>query len=134
MLEMTRKERLGLTDTPQSAIIKMGGGNPGALNVLCEIFKESQKIDPQNGLGGFAPILFMDTLKIYESRIWMLYNDVCGCRLDKMLGLLRCVQMGLLADEKIQHAIDNRGGGIDLDDAMASLKDRLPSFVFQETP
>lgn len=71
----------------------------------------------------------MDMLGIYESRIWMLYKDVCGENLEKMLGVLRANQLGFVSSEIVNAAIDNRGAGIDVDDLFRQVKEWLPEFA-----
>ena len=122
------QERVGLQDTPVTTITKLAEGNPGALTVMMEMMKESKKIDPQDIMSGaFSPIV-LDTHGIYGSRIWMLYKDVCGHDMVKMLGVLRACQLGIESSEKLDHAIDNYGEGIDVDDLLVKVKERLPTF------
>jgi len=73
----------------------------------------------------------MDTLGIYEERIWGLYEDVCGGEPGKVIALLRAYQLGQLAGvtlEALNHAIDNRGDGLDLEAVVEAVKGRLPNF------
>ncbi|MFA5942192.1 MAG: hypothetical protein WC798_00755 [Candidatus Paceibacterota bacterium] len=124
-------ERIRLEMTVQEMLMAMGGGNPGALTVCMELLKKGEKIDPDAFNGGFASLLDLDTLGIYEHRIWGLYKDVCGCHVGKTIAVLRAHQLGQLAgvDTKtLNHAIDNRGAGIDLDAVVEAVKSRLPNF------
>ena len=120
--------KIQLTDTPQSAIVKMVEGNPGAISVCMKMLAEAPDIDPQAAFGGLGSILFMDTLEIYGPRIWMLYKDVCGEDMVKTLGMLRAVQLGITARETLMHAIDNCGEGLDVDAALVAVKERLVDF------
>jgi hypothetical protein len=73
----------------------------------------------------------LDTLGIYEHRIWGLYKDVCDCHLGKMIAVLRANQLGQLAGvnaHALNHAIDNYGDGIDLNAVVEAVKSRLPNF------
>lgn len=126
------KTRITLEMTAKDVPIAMGGGNPGALTVCMNIMKEGAKIDPR-GLGGFGAILSMDTLGIYEHRIWMLYKDVCGQNLKKMMGVLRANQLGFVSAEILNKAIDNRGQGIDVDSLFDKVQERLPEFAKDES-
>ena len=45
-------------------------GNPGALRVLMELFGKDG--------AGFLDVFGCDSKRLYGSRIWMLYKDVCG--------------------------------------------------------
>lgn len=120
--------RITLEMTTKDVLIAMAGGNPGALTVCMNIMEEGARIDPQ-GLGGFGAILTMDTLGIYEHRIWMLYKDVCGENLEKMLGVLRANQLGFVSAAILNKAIDNRGEGIDVDVFFNKVEERLPEFA-----
>jgi hypothetical protein len=63
------KTRIQLTDTVRSAIMKLGGGNPGGLRVASELFSTGEATDPDSATGGLGALLDLDTLGIYESRI-----------------------------------------------------------------
>jgi hypothetical protein len=130
---MNHKPRIELTDSIQAGVFKMSEGNPGALTVLMRTLKESSAIDPDSFMGELTGLLSLDEEGIYGSRIWMFFKDVSGSSLETMLGLLRCVQLGFLSSESLQHAIDNHGEGIDVDDLIATLHKRLPAFRLTET-
>ena len=118
-------ERICIEDNTISAIMKLAEGNPGALNVCMNIIESGPEIDP---IGGLGPLLSMDTLGIYGSRIWMLYKDVCGEDLPKTLAILRAWQLGFLEKGALLHAIDNCGEGIDIEKMVAAVCERLPEF------
>lgn len=123
-------ERIGIEDNVVSAIVKMSDGNPGGVVVMREAALHSLEIDPMAMMGGFAPLLSLDTLGIYGSRVWMLYKDVCKEHLPTTLAVLRAWQLGILPDYKLNHAIDHYGEGIDLESIKAAVKEQLPSFNF----
>jgi len=116
------------TDTPKTAIIKISEGVPGALRICMEILQRGESIDPDGALGGLGILLSLDTLKIYGSRIWMLYKDVCKENLVDMLAVLRANQLGYISVTQINRAIENRGIGIDIKDCYKKVKIRLPNF------
>ena len=121
-----------LSDTPKDVMIKMAGGNPGAISVMIQMIKQTEDIDPDNALGGLGAILFLDTLGIYEHRIWMLYKDVCKSDMVNMLGALRAVQLGIATDKKLTTAIDGSKSAFDVDAMVSAVKKRLPSFGKKE--
>ena len=107
----------------------MAGGNPGAATALCEILEYGPSIDPESAQ--LMAILWLDAWGIYEERIYMLWNDVCGRDVGKMLAVIRACQLGQLGGatrEAINHAIDNRGAGLDLDAIIDAVRERLPRF------
>jgi hypothetical protein len=122
---MNKNTRIQLHDSGVDSVLKLSEGNPGAMEVLMTLMTESPLIDPDNMFGS---LLSLDTLGIYGRRIWMLYKDVCGQDVVKMVAALRAVQMGLISEETLNHAIDHRGGGINLDVIMVDIKGQLPRF------
>ena len=121
-------ERIGLGDTPQSACIKLGEGNPRGLRVCVDLLAHGAEIDPDSAVGGLGNLLSLDTHKIYADRIWMLYKDVCGENLAHMAGVLRAVQLGILKESVLHHAIDHYGDGIDVNALLSAVAERLPRF------
>ena len=125
---MNTNTRIELTDDGMSATLKLTDGNPGATNVCINMLNNAERIDPDAAFGGMGCLLSLDTHGIYGSSIWMLYKDVCGEDIVKTLALLRSVQLGLLEESKLIHAIENRGDGIIVDDVYKLVKERLPNF------
>jgi hypothetical protein len=125
---MNQDVRIELTDTPLSATMKLCGGNPGAMTVCIQILEQSERIDPDNLLGGLGCLLSLDSHSIYGPQIWMLYKDVCKEDITKTIAVLRSVQLGLLSEEKLHIAINNYGTGIDVEELYNKVKDTLPRF------
>lgn len=128
VISMNRNTRIKLDDTAMSATIKLSEGNPGALTVCIEILEKGEDIDPDHILGGLGILLIFDSLAIYGSRIWMLYKDVCKQDIVKTVAVLRAAQLGILYEDKLQHAVDNYGEGIDIEDIHKKVRQRLPRF------
>lgn len=129
--------KINLDMTGVDAIIAMSENNPGAATVLSRVVREAANIDPQAVGNGWFVIMTLNDMGIYGPRIWMLYKDVCNQSLPHMLAVLRADQLGQLAgvtSDRIQHAIDNHGEGIDIDAAMGAVQARLPQFNQEETP
>ncbi len=120
--------KIETTDTVQEAIIKMSDGNPGAVRVLCDVINNGRAIDPDSAMGSFGSIAILDMLEIYGSGIWMLYKDVCGEDIVKMIAVLRAWQIGLVSASTITYAMENRGDGLDVDDVLSRVQERLPDF------
>lgn len=126
--------RATLEMSPLEIMVEMAEGNPGAAVALAEIFAATPKIDPQCAFGGLNVILTLDDMGIYGSRIWCLWKDVCGRDPVKVLAMLRARQLGSLAgvtQAAINHAIDNRGEGIDHKAILAAVKAELTQFNAQ---
>lgn len=124
--------RITLDDNMQGAVIKLSDGNPGAVNVLMQLLTTEEVIDPDSVLGPLGTILHLDSHGIYGSRIWMLYKDVCGENLNILVGICRAVQLGILGDSKLDHAIDNNGCGVNIEETMRAVKEQLPDFNLGE--
>lgn len=107
------KERISLEDNLMTIIMKMSGGNPGAVTALVELYQRADAIDPDNALGGLGQLLMLDTFGIYEENIWMLYKDLCGGDPSKVITLLRACQLGKLSERDLHTAITggDRGYG-----------------------
>jgi len=114
--------RIELTDSVINMLRKMAGGNPGAINVLSMLINED--IDKDSAMGGVGNVLSLDTLNIYEDRIWVLFKDVCGENLEKMIAVLRGHQLGILTKHDIDGAISGNGS-INTDEILSSVKGQL---------
>lgn len=128
------EDRITLTDTLTTAIVKLAEGNPGAAVALMEMGAKVSVIDPMNAFGNLSPLLSCDTERIYGPRIWMLFKDVCGHDAVKALGLMRGVQLGIISSATLSYAIDNNGDGLDVDDVLAKVRKELPSFQAAALP
>ncbi|MCK9558696.1 MAG: hypothetical protein M0R50_11760 [Candidatus Cloacimonetes bacterium] len=127
-----KKELLTLSDTMESAVVKMSKGNPGALNVCVSILKQGEEIDPQ-GMGGLGVLLYLDSLGIHGSNIWLLFKDVCHQNLVMMMAVLRGYQLGIVRENDILKAIENadsgnRGNNLDLPKILNDVRVSLGTF------
>lgn len=120
--------RIKLEMTIQEVIFVMSEGNPGAVSVLAKLFKLGSLIDPDNLLGPLGAIMFLDTLQIYASRIWILYKDVCNCDVSHFVALLRSVQLGVITTESLLAGIATFGTGLNVEEIVRQVKDKLPRF------
>lgn len=121
------KNQITLEDTTSTMLLKLSKGNPGAISVLVRMLKEGESIDPDS-MSPFMAILQLDSMGINNGSIWMLYKDICGQDLEKMLGVLRGVQLGLLSEEHLLAAIESRYKGVSVDDLLSKVKKELPNF------
>ena len=126
---MSRIKNLNMS--PVDIIVTLCDGNPGAITACLEILKHTEEVDPYNVGGGIMSLLWLDTFKLYGPRIYMLWNDVCNRDVGAMLAVMRAYQLGQLEGvtmEVINHAIENRGAGIDVDKVIAAVQVKLPKF------
>lgn len=94
-------------DMPMFDIVKaLSEGNIGALNVCMALFKDCDT--------GAFDLIWLDSLRIYGRRIWMLFKDVCRQDLGCVRAVLMDVRKGDISRETLNAAIDNYGAGIDV--------------------
>lgn len=101
-----------------SLIVKMADGNPGAATVMARLATEGPKIDPDAAYGPFSAILGLDCDGIYGPDIWILYKDICGESLTRMVAVLRAVQLGFTTNVEKK----------DVDGLLDQVQKRLPRF------
>jgi len=112
-------------DMPMSeAIMAVVEGNPGAMRVAMEMVKINEQVDPLDVMGPWGPLLHIDMVGIYGSRLWMLYKDVCNQNVINTLAVLRANQLGFIADGDLNRAIDGEIT-IDVDNLRKQVREEL---------
>lgn len=91
--------KIKLDDTMLSVFSKMSEGNPGAMSVLANLVKYGRYIDPY--AESFMYILMLDERGIYGSRIWILYKDICGESIVRLMFLIRACQLGIVMTDDL---------------------------------
>lgn len=128
--------RLELTDSSPSIFMKMSEGNPGAISVLLQCAEKAPTIDPSNLFGGLYPVLLLDSYGVYGPNIWVLYKDVCGEHIGKMIAVLRSVQLGITPEYVIQDAIAmypyKSHVSIDIDHIVSEVQKKIPNFNVED--
>lgn len=94
--------KIKLHDTIEQIFYLMSERNPGALNVLMELYHNVKKIDPQSFLGPMGYILLLDTYEIYGSDLYVLWNDKCNRDIKRFCILIRATQLGLISQSKLK--------------------------------
>lgn len=115
---VTSAQRLTLDMSINDIIRAMDEGNPGAMNVCAQMIAD--------GPDGFLTITRMDSAHIYGSGIWLLYKDVCSGNMEKMKLILLAEQWGIISNDTLRHAMDNRGQGIDWDAVTKAVEKGMP--------
>ncbi len=126
--------KINLNSTIQDVLFHVSEGNPGALQICMTILKEDKIIDPDAVLAGIGTLLRLDDMNIRGSKIWILFKDICECKISHFLGLLRANQLGYITDLEIHLAIDNSRGKLVFNkkETLQKVKDRLPNFKLVE--
>lgn len=124
--------RIKLNDTINMAIAKMSDGNPGAITAMIEIFNNSNRIDPDDAMGGIGKLLMLDKLGIYGTSIYVLYNDICDRDIAKTIAIIRSAQLGLFPTTILKEACfrqDYSGRKmIPVEELCQKIKEKLPQF------
>lgn len=130
--------RIELHDTTQDIIFKMSDGNPGAMTAMMSLLKESKEIDPQSAMAGLGPLLSLDTLGIYGTDIYILWNDKCKNDTRRFCMLLRAHQLGMVQARDIQEMAADQMQQVNLtaekwDKIEADVCEQLGEFMTAET-
>lgn len=116
---MKTKDRISLDMSFLEILVALSEGNPGAISVLGQLFKQAPAIDPDGMLGGYGPLMWLDTFGVYGPDIWTLYKDICGEDITTMLARIRATQLGIIATP---------GSVMDSAEVVRLVKTRLPEF------
>ena len=122
--------------TTTDILVAMAGGNPGALTAMMDILQSGAEVDPDDALAPLGAIFGLDTLGVHDSHIWILYKDICQQNVLNMIGVLRAIQLGQISGASVLKAIaieEDRGShGLDVDEIVSGVKERLPRFGLPE--
>ena len=112
------------------ALVAIAGGNPGAVTAIGNMIAINDKVDIASSFGIWGPVIMLDSFEIYESRVWLLFNDVAGRNPTKALTLLRATQMGIVEIEQLNGWIDGSFKLTDeeFDTILAKLRVELPEW------
>ena len=86
--------RVQATMTFDEVISAMSEGNPGAIECIALMFLD----DPY---GTMLDLLLLDSLEIYGSKLYMIWNDCCDRNVKKMKKTLEAFRKGQFSKEEI---------------------------------
>ena len=130
--------RIKLTDTIFDIFdiaFRMSGGVPGSITAIDEVIKNGPTIDPDDAFQGLGVVLSLDTNGIYDSRIYILWNDICGRDLKRFMASQRVIQLGLAPLSEVLAQIDAAEAARGTNDPkkpdewLAKVQARLPAFA-----
>lgn len=101
--------RLNIFGTLSDNFISFAGGNPGALNTLCELQKEAKD---RTALF----LLTLDRMELYERHLYMLWNDCCNRDIKKVIRILELYEREIITQKDIDERIKTVGYGKSFDD------------------
>ena len=84
--------------TIQEIIITLSEGNPGAISCIMQMITT----DPE----AIFTLLFFDSMEIYGSKIYMLWNDCSGRDMAKFKETVKYLQSGKISKEEIHKNLD----------------------------
>ena len=90
----THNTRITSDMSIEDMLITMSEGNPGALTCMMEMLQN----DP---LSAISNIMLFDTLGIYGSKLYMVWNDCCGRDMEKFEKTLQAFREGKFTQEEI---------------------------------
>ena len=93
--------------------VDLARGNPGACNVLSQLFDIDDEFYPDDSLGPFGSMYRLETINCKGPRIWILYKDICNENVVTLTKVLRAIDDKIISEEEINDAIDN-GKKIDI--------------------
>ncbi len=107
-------KKILLTDKFDDVILKLSEGNPGAVTTCLEIINAKDSDISQS-----IPIfLILDSMELYGSNLYMLWNDCCDRNIEKVLKVVDGYCHGKISNEDINQRIKNVGYGLSFDDLL----------------
>lgn len=82
-------------DDLMDAAVKLSDYNPGAADAIVHLISRNRKIDPDNVSGSMSYLIILDSLGIYGTDIYVLYNDICMRDTSKMMAVLKATHLEL---------------------------------------
>ncbi len=99
--------KINLNDKFSDIIIKLSEGNPGAMTTLFEIMK----VKKNEEISCISTFLVIDTMELYGSHLYMLWNDCCNRDINETLNVINNYQLGKITNIDINERIKNVGYG-----------------------
>ena len=93
MMDNMTRERIKANMTLEQMLTVMAEGNPGALTFLIGMLTESP--------AAFLDILFLDSMGIRGTKLYMLWNDCCQKDMGKFEETLIAFRMGKFTRQEI---------------------------------
>ena len=111
--------KLNMHETFSDIILKLSEGNPGAMTTLFEIMKHFDN----NEVEFLGTFLVIDSMELYGSHLYMLWNDCCDRDISKVIKVIRKYCDGEISDNDISERIKNVGYGKSFDDLLEAKND-----------
>jgi hypothetical protein len=126
--------KIKFSDPVEVILGEMSEGNIGPLNVLIELIKLNDTLDPGGSLTGILIVLTLDDFEIYGPHIWVLYKDVCGQDIKKLVALVAACKLDILSPDKLREMSfrerKSETDNFDIDELYQKVKEKLPQIKF----
>lgn len=114
-------------------IVQMSDGNPGSMEVIIKLLQLAMRdIDPEIQNPEWFYVLLLDTFGIYGPDIYVLYSDICGKDLAKMVAVLKASCHALIGIDIIKDACSRQDYSgrkmIPVDELYKKVRDLCPQF------
>lgn len=103
--------RISLLDTMEETMMKFSNGNLGAMRALVELLNHN----PEKM---FQKLLTLDRMKLYEDKLYMLWNDSCDRDIQKVEEIIKQYRKGKIKQSDIEERIMTMGYGKKFDDLL----------------
>jgi hypothetical protein len=90
--------RITASMSTKEILIAMCDGNPGAITCMVQML--------QNDPDAIFDILYFDTMDIYGSKIYKLWNDCCDRDMAKFKETIKYLQSGQVSKEEIHENLN----------------------------
>lgn len=112
--------RLKLENTIQETLFEFSGGNPGALTFLMKLIKERED-------DFVIDLMTIDDMGLYESKLYMLWNDSCNRDIHKVIKIFDLYRIGKITQNDIEERIKNVGYGKSFEDLLEDKTSKICS-------
>ena len=103
--------RISLLDTMEETMMKFSNGNPGAMRTLVELLNHNPEKMFQN-------LLTLDRMKLYEDKLYMLWNDSCDRDIQKVEEIIKQYRKEKIKQSDIEERIMTMSYGKKFDDLL----------------
>lgn len=103
--------RISLLDTMEETMMKFSNGNLGAMRALVELLNHNPEKMFQN-------LLTLDRMKLYEDKLYMLWNDSCDRDIQKVEEIIKQYRKGKIKQSDIEERIMTMDYGKKFDDLL----------------
>ena len=95
--------KIDLHDSMMDIVTKMSEGNPGAMAFVMEVITSVE-------MGLIKIILPCDTIGLYGSKLYMLWNDCCNRNINEVIRVIEAWRTGKISSREILNNVSQGRG------------------------